>query len=180
MSSRSSSERRAGPGRADGRELPVVGLPPFPGARHPGFGVRWSEDGAVLAVTTWGSSSHPAVPRTARVSEGELTLTFGPLQDATSPPGSVDVATNDMAAYTALIEPPAGLAPSTPTRVHVGDEVVELLPVGTPLPPPIPLWPARARPPQPSEVRRFEGMPPWDTEEWTPPGTAGPRERRTR
>ncbi|MCZ2820128.1 hypothetical protein O2V63_07300 [Modestobacter sp. VKM Ac-2977] len=161
-------------GRPDGGRIPVLSAPPHPGQPYPSLGIRWVEDGAVLGVTTWGSSSHPSLPRTARVSEGELTLTFGPLQDATSPPGSVDVMTNDVAAYTTLIEPPAGLAPSTPTRVHVGDEVVELPPAGTPPPPPIQLLPASARPPQPPELRRFEGTPTWDTEEWTPPGTAGP------
>ncbi|MCZ2814551.1 hypothetical protein [Modestobacter sp. VKM Ac-2984] len=126
-------------GRPDGGELPVIGLPPRPGERHPGVGVRWVEAGALLAVTTWGSSSHPTVPRAARVQDGELTLTIGRRESAPLPPGSVDVMTADLASHTTVIEPPAGLDPHTPTRVHVGEQVVELPPAGTPLPPPVQL-----------------------------------------
>ncbi|MCZ2824999.1 MULTISPECIES: hypothetical protein [unclassified Modestobacter] len=116
-------------GRPDGRDLPVIGAPPHPGDHHPGFGVRWVEGGALLAVTTWGSSSHPTVPRTARVQDGELTLTIGRRETAPLPPGSVDVMTADLASHTTLIEPPAGLDPHTRTRVHVGEQTVELPPV---------------------------------------------------
>ncbi|MCZ2837528.1 hypothetical protein [Modestobacter sp. VKM Ac-2985] len=137
-------------GRPDGRELPVIGALPYPGEHHPGVGVRWVEDGALLAVTTWGSSSHPTVPRAARVQDGELTLTIGRRETAPLPPGSVDVMTADLASYTTLIEPPTGLDLHSTTRVHVGDQVVELLPAGTPPPPPIPLLSGPSpRPPSP-------------------------------
>jgi hypothetical protein len=161
-------------GRSDGRALPVVGVPPHPGEEHPGFAVRWVEDGALLAVTTWGSSSHPTMPRAARVQDGELTLTIGRRETAPLPPGSVDVMTADLASHTTLIEPPAGLDPHTPTRVRVGEQTVELPPAGAPLPPPRPATP------QPSDLPSFEGTPPRDTGEGKPPGAAGPRERRTR
>ena len=101
----------------------MVGRPPYPGQQYPGFDVRWVEDGARLAVTTWGSSSHPTVPRTAHVADGELVLTIGPREPA---PPSAALRTADLAACTALIEPPAGLDPGTPTRVHVGEHVVAL------------------------------------------------------
>ncbi|WP_164703106.1 hypothetical protein, partial [Modestobacter sp. KNN46-3] len=70
-------------------------------------------------MTTWGSSSHPTMPRAARVQDGELTLTIGRRETAPLPPGSVDVMTADLASHTTLIEPPAGLDPHTPTRVRV-------------------------------------------------------------
>jgi len=112
-------------GRPDGVRLPVIGGPPQPGRSHSGVGVRWIEEGALLAVTTWGSSSHPLVPRTARLDGGELVLTFARRGIATGP------MTADLAAYTSLIEPPAGLAPGAPTRVRIGDRVLDLLPSGT-------------------------------------------------
>lgn len=130
-------------GRSDGRELPVVGLPPYPGEHHPGFGVRWVEDGALLAVSTWGSSSLPTVPRTVRTDGDDVVLTVGPGDP------DVTIATADVAPYTTLIEPPAGLVPHSTARVHVGEQVVELAPAGTPLPPPIQF--------QPPELRGFEG-----------------------
>lgn len=142
----------------------MVGLPPHPGQPHPGFGVRWAEDGTLLAVTTWGSSSHPTVPHTAHVHDGELTLTIGRRETTPLAPGLVEVMTADLAAHTTLIDPPPGLDPHTPTRVHVGEEVVDLPPAGTPPPPPVHPGPVPLQPPGQAP---FEGTPPWDTGEGT-------------
>lgn len=164
-------------GRPDGDRLPLVGLPPHPGRSDVGLGIRWVEDGTLLAVTTWGSSSHPAVPLGARVQDGGLTLTLGRREAAPLPPGHVDVMTADLAAHTTLIDPPAGLDPHTSTRVQVGGQVVELPPAGTRLPPTPQVRPA---PSQPPGLLPFEGTPPRDTGQGTTPGAAGPPERRTR
>ena len=134
-------------GRPDGDRLPAVGLPPHPGRSHGGAAVRWIEDGALLAVTTWGSSSHPVVPRTVRVADGELTLTLTQRRGAPPPPGFADVMSADLAAHTTLIEPPAGLDPRARTAVHLGDQLLELPPAGTPLSLRVPLRPGRPGPP---------------------------------
>jgi hypothetical protein len=55
--------------------------------------------------------------------------------------------TADMAAYTTLVEPPAGLDPHVHTRVLLGGRVVDLPPAGTPLAPRIELRPMPATPP---------------------------------
>ena len=159
-------------GRPDGVGLPVVGVPPQPGRSSSGVGVRWIEDGALLAVTTWGSSTHPTVPRTVGVRNGELTLTLGPRETEarTLPPGVVAAMSLDLGAYTTLLEPPTGLDPCSPTRVHVGEQVGELS-AAAPLPPPVHLRP----PARPADLSRFEGTPPWDTGEGTTPGAAGPQ-----
>ncbi|WP_222193703.1 hypothetical protein [Modestobacter italicus] len=125
----------------DGR-LPLVGTPPHPGRPWPGVGVWWLPDATALAVTTWGSSSHPRSPRTARVEGGELVLTIEHRQ-ATGP------MTADLAPHTTVIEPPAGLDPTTPTRVRIGELVLDLPPAGGPPPEP--------RPPR---VEPDDGLPP--------------------
>ena len=134
-------------GRPDGDRLPVVGLPPFPGRSGGGPGVRWVEDGTLLAVTTWGSSSHPVAPRTARVSDGELTLTLGAPGSRSDTRDLGAPMTADAAAYTTLVEPPAGLDPHAHTRVHLDGLVLDLPPAGTPLAPRIELRPMRTTPP---------------------------------
>ena len=138
-------------GRPDGDRLPVVGLPPYPGRDDGGTGVRWVADGTLLAVTTWGSSSHPSVPRTVRVADGELTLTVGAAEtrtgSGTGDPGVEIAMSADMAAYTTIVEPPAGLDPHAHTRVHLGGLVLDLPPTGTPLAPRIELRPMPAGPP---------------------------------
>ena len=107
-------------GRPDGVLLPVVGSPPYPGQAHSGVGLCWVDDGALLAVTTWGSSSNPTVPRTALVDDAGLTLTF-----ADEHPDA-EVRSADLAAYTTLVEPPAGVDPRSPTRVRIGEREVDL------------------------------------------------------
>ena len=111
---------------------PPVGPPPSPGQRHPGVAVAWVEDGTRLAVTTWGSSSSPSVPSDAQVADGELVLTVGRRGTAPPPPGVTQAMSADLAACTTVIEPPAGLDPLVPTRVRVGDVVLELPAAGPP------------------------------------------------
>ena len=134
-------------GRPDGDRLPAVARPPHPGRGDGGVGVRWVEGGALLAVTTWGSSSSPTVPRAVRVADGELTLTLGTSgpREPTSAPR-----TADLTAYTTLIDPPAGLDPHAHTRVHLGDGVLDLPPAGTPLAPTLRVRPLPPTPPPPS------------------------------
>ena len=55
--------------------------------------------------------------------------------------------TADLAAYTTLVEPPAGLDPHAHTRVHLHGLVLDLPPAGTPLAPRIELRPMPATPP---------------------------------
>jgi hypothetical protein len=134
-------------GRPDGDRLPIAGVPPFPGRSGGGPGVRWVEDGTLLAVTTWGSSSHPVVPRTGWVSDGELTLTLAAPGDRSGTPDLGGPMTADTAACTTLVEPPAGLDPGVHTRVLLGGRVVDLPPAGTPPAPRIELRPMPGTPP---------------------------------
>ena len=55
--------------------------------------------------------------------------------------------TADLAAYTTLVEPPAGLDPHAHTRVHLHGLVLDLPPVGTPLTSGVELRPMPATPP---------------------------------
>ena len=140
-------------GRPDGDRLPIAGVPPFPGRSGGGPGIRWVEDGTLLAVTTWGSSSHPVAPRTARVSDGQLTLTLGAPGNRSGTRDRGGPMTADMAAYTTLVEPLAGLDPHVHTRVLLGGRVVDLPPAGTPLAPRIEVRPMPATPPSFPPVR---------------------------
>ena len=156
-------------GRPDGGRLPVVGLPPHPARDDGGVGLAWVEGGTLLAVTTWGSRTHPRVPRTVRVADGELTLTLGErlpsAQDVGAAPtadgaGPTAVMSADIAGHTTLIEPPEGLDPDGHTRVHLGGLHLDLPPAGTPLAPAVRVRPMPATPPPPLSRLRGGVAPP--------------------
>lgn len=61
--------------------------------------------GDLVAITTWGSSSCPAVPVSWTVEGGALTVTTGPLR-----PGA-EVCTEDLRPFTVVLEVPRGIDP---------------------------------------------------------------------
>ena len=111
-------------GGPDGQLRRMAGLPPRPGPAGPsGPPIAWVDDGALLAITTWGSSSAPSVPTTFEVEAGRLTLEL----DVRDPGGGPISA--DLSAYVTVIERPPGLDPRMQTVVHLGGRAFELPPI---------------------------------------------------
>ncbi|WP_346620569.1 hypothetical protein [Blastococcus montanus] len=75
-----------------------------------------------LAVTTWGSSSAPAVVTGARAEGQRLTSTA----ERRNPGGGVISA--DLSAYVTVIETPSGLDPGAPAVVVMGSQEYDLPP----------------------------------------------------
>lgn len=87
--------------------------PPPPGRRHQGLAIAWVDDGAHLAVTTFGSSTAPTVPTTIEVHGQRLTLTLADRNPGGGPRSA------DYSAYVTVIEAPPGLDRLAPLVAHV-------------------------------------------------------------
>ena len=98
-------------GKPDDRRR-IVGPPP-PGHRHQGLAIAWVDDGAHLAVTTFGSSTAPTVPTTIEVHGQRLTLTLADRNPGGGPMSA------DYRAYVTVIEAPPELDRLTPVVAHV-------------------------------------------------------------
>jgi hypothetical protein len=112
-------------GGPDGGRRRISGLPPAPGPAVSGPSsppIAWVDDGALLAITTWGSSSAPSVPTTFEVEGEHLTLGL----EVRKPGGGAVSA--DLSAYVTVIETPPGLDPRMHTVVHLGGRAFDLPP----------------------------------------------------
>ena len=98
-------------GRPDGRRR-IVGPPP-PGRAHLGLAIAWVDDGAHLAVTTFGSSTAPTLPTTIEVNGQRVTLTLE-LRNPDGAPMSADISP-----YVTVIEVPSGLDRLAPVIASV-------------------------------------------------------------
>lgn len=90
----------------------IVGPPP-PGRPHRGLAIAWVDEGAHLAVTTFGSGQAPTVPTTMEVHGQRLTLTLEYRY-----PGGGPVTAN-IKPYVTVIEAPPELDRLAPVVAHV-------------------------------------------------------------
>jgi hypothetical protein len=123
-------------GRSDGQRRRLAGLPPRPGIAPVGLALAWIDNGARLAITTWGSSSAPSVPTTFEVEGQRLTLIL-----ACRNPGGGPISA-DLSPYVTVIDAPPGLDPLAHAVVHSGGRDYDLPPLHDIEPPSISIHPA--------------------------------------
>ena len=86
----------------------------------PGPSVAWAQDGAYLAVITFGSGSCPSGPtRVAVVGDQEIEIGLGALSEQTT-------CTADVSPHATVLDVPDGISSAEPLVAHIGGQEVTL------------------------------------------------------